>query len=177
MLGQYPRMAKRGKYEVKIIDRGWNDLMKQVRSVSSGAVKVGVLGSEASAPHLGDVDRMLSIVEVAAVQEFGIGVPARSFIRETFDLHRSKYERQLRELAGKILDRSMTVERALGIMGAQIASDMKARIVEGRPPFTPNAPSTIDAKGSSRPLVDTAQLLNSITWQVLLHNAFAGRNL
>jgi hypothetical protein len=41
---------------------------------------------------------------------------------------------------------------------------VKNKVVTG--PFEPNKPATIARKGSDRPLIDTAQLLNSITYVV-----------
>jgi hypothetical protein len=47
-----------------------------------------------------------------------------------------------------------------------IASNAAKRYILQGDNLAPNAPSTIKAKGSSRPLVDTSQLVKSITWVV-----------
>jgi hypothetical protein len=49
----------------------------------------------------------------------------------------------------------------------EAVSNVKNNIVAGGDPaFAPLAQSTIDRKGSESPLIDTAQLLNSITYVI-----------
>lgn len=50
----------------------------------------------------------------------------------------------------------------LGLMGV---AKVKQEIKRGE--FAPNAPSTIAKKGSSKPWIDTAQFVNSITFEVI----------
>ena len=59
----------------------------------------------------------------------------------------------------------MTLPRALGLLGARMSADMKMTIKNRIPP--PLQPETIRRKGSDVPLIDTGQLINSITWAVL----------
>ena len=55
-------------------------------------------------------------------------------------------------------------EQAWEMAGLFAAQKVKEYIAGGVPP--PNRPSTIRRKGSSTPLVDTGQLMNSITYEV-----------
>lgn len=52
------------------------------------------------------------------------------------------------------------LQRGLGQLGVQMRNDLQRTILHGN--WKPNSPKTIKEKGSSRPLVDTAQMLNSI---------------
>jgi hypothetical protein len=58
-----------------------------------------------------------------------------------------------------------SLEQALGELGAMGAGRVKTEIQDGD--FEPNAPSTIARKGSSHPLIDTAQTRQSVTWEVI----------
>lgn len=107
----------------------------------------------------------LSLLEVAAVHEFGAGhVPARSFIRATIDEKRSEIERLQEQLAVKVVEGKITPEDALGLVGAKVAAWCQARIAAGIAP--PLKPATIARKGSSTPLINTGQLRSAITWRV-----------
>jgi len=64
----------------------------------------------------------------------------------------------------QIVNGTMKVETALGLVGEVMADAITQKIITLRTP--PNAPYTIKAKGSSNPLVDTGQLKNSITYEV-----------
>lgn len=120
-------------------------------------VKVGVVGEAAAEGRNG-----LTNAQLAAYQEFGTEtIPARSFINAPFESNKGKYKRALYELLPKVLEGALSVTRALNLVGAAAAKDMRAAIRAGIPP--PNASATIAAKGSSTPLIDTGQLLRSIS--------------
>jgi hypothetical protein len=155
-------------FTVRAVDRGWKKLRaiaKRIGEDDRTYVKVGVLGPRARAEHDGGI----STVGLAIIHEFGTEtIPERSFIRSTYDAHRAEYMAMLKKLVAAVVSTKpkMTEKEALGILGAKIASDMKAKITEGEGIPPPLSPETIRRKGSSRPLVDTGQLLNSITWEV-----------
>lgn len=95
----------------------------------------------------------------------GITIPERPFLR------RLGARRHLRDFISlnaanliRIAEGRMTEEMALGRLGAVAVGKVKSEIAEGN--FTPNAPSTVKAKGSSKPLVDSGQLRQSISWEL-----------
>lgn len=156
----------------------WFHMQRVIKQLKSGQayVKAGVVGPEATAEH----SKGLTNALLAMFMEFGTdssnpfseqfasasggssgGVPARSFIREPFAAHRKEYLAALLELVPKVMEGKMTTKRALDLIGLKMATDMKKAIVKGIPP--PNAESTIAAKGSSKPLIDSGKLLSSIT--------------
>jgi hypothetical protein len=128
----------------------------------------------------------ISAVELAAIHEFGsprAGVPQRSFIRRTFEQNREEVAKKIAELASQFVFsrtrstlRSLafwkrqkprpSAARALGRLGAWGATLVKKTITTGAGVPPPNAPATIERKGSRRPLVDTGRLLGAITWEV-----------
>jgi len=150
---------------VKIIDRdkGWNKIAAMLKrtAVSAPHVKVGVLGPAATEAN---AESGLTTVEVATYNEFGYGVPERSFIRETFDMHRDDYQKVLNNVADGILANKFSLKVGLEAVGQKVQSDFQGRIETRSPPFKENAPSTIARKGSSVPLINYGQLKNSITY-------------
>jgi hypothetical protein len=149
-------------------DRGYSKRIKSLKKLGAKqhAVTVGVHEEEGSEQH---EESDLSIADIAAIQEFGaesVGIPSRSFIRDWSDENEADNKQTLKTLteatvAGKIPD----IDTALDQAGAKFAGDVKKRIIAHIPPE--NAPSTIEQKGTSTPLIgETTQLLSAITWKV-----------
>lgn len=153
-------------------DKGLATLIRSLKGQPRLFGKAGVIGETASAHHGGaknDAGGTLTNADLALVHEFGspaAGIPERSFIRAAFDANREKYLEDLRKMVQAIYDRKMTLEQALGLLSAEAASDIREliRAGEGIPP--PDAPATVAHKGSSRPLVDSGQLLGAISHAV-----------
>lgn len=158
--------------DVKVIDRGWNDIQKRVAQLatSTAFVTVGVQGPKAAANHQNST---LSVGQIATIHEFGkviqtryarIVIPARSFIGATCDLYKDKIgQREVLLQQGFVLGKFGLVQ-SLELLGTYVVGLIKSRIARGIPPA--NKPSTIRRKGSSKPLIDTGQLRNSITYKV-----------
>jgi phage gpG-like protein len=134
-------------------------------------VKVGVLASKgAGDTHNTDGGSPMTLVEIAAVHEFGSRdgrIPERSFLRSTFLIRRVNALAAMQtKLAKAIVTDGMDPSKALAILGAWGAAEVKNTFTEiDIPP--PLAESTIARKGSSRPLVDTGLLKNSISYEVV----------
>lgn len=107
----------------------------------------------------------LTVLEVAIFNEFGLGVPERSFIRGYVDANQARIKEMCRVLSLGVLAGKYDVDHALELLGLKIQGEIQKNISEGVPP--PNAPSTIKKKGSSTPLVDTGQLRSSVTYRVV----------
>jgi len=107
----------------------------------------------------------LTVAGIGSVHEFGSGnVPARPFLRPTFDTNQNKYVRNLSRALGKDVDKKRQPDRTLNALGASIVADVQGAIRSRIPP--PLAESTVAQKGSSTPLIDSGQLINSITHKV-----------
>lgn len=144
----------RGSSKVVDIDRGYDALMRDL-AFQGMHVEVGVR----------DDGRQPDLPMLAAVHEFGNShVPERSFLRATVDGNRARYGRLLREAAHKIVHRRAKPVNALSKVGRTVVFDVQRRISSRIDP--PNAPSTIAAKGSDVPLVDTGRLRASIDFEV-----------
>ena len=108
------------------------------------------------------------MVELAAVHEFGSRdgtIPERSFIRSTFARQRVPLGKMCERLARMVVTKGMDVHQAMTLLGAWGASEVRKTITGGHvePALKP---ATIAAKGSSKPLIDTGQLVGAITYEV-----------
>lgn len=155
---------------VKVVDAEWRRIYRTVTGeLGRHAVQVGVVGSEAA----NEAAPGITLARIAGVHEFGaaiqtrfgvILIPERSFIRSTIAENKN-YSSLIAKLVESVLDGRRTEKQALETFGARASADMKKRIAAGIEP--PNAPSTIARKGSSKPLIDTGRLRQSITWSVV----------
>ena len=138
-------------------DSGWK---KQIRNlIGMKTVTVGIHQADNARPDA------LTNAQIGAWQEFGTDtIPARSFIRAPYE----KAEREGRVKAtsamAAIARGKMTPDRALSLIGMFFKAKMQQAIRANIPPAL--ADSTIAAKGSSTPLIDTGQLLRSIDYEV-----------
>lgn len=144
---------------IRDTDKGLAHRLEGLRK-SSGTVAVGVLSSMVGKGHGGT-----TLYDVAAANEFGTSsIPERSFLRGTIDAHRGKIVAFCRKQAIEVVRQDISVDVALGRIGLFVQGLIQQRIAAGIPPE--NAESTIAAKGSSKPLIDSGQLRASIAYEV-----------
>lgn len=152
---------------VRVVDRGAGKLLANARALARGArVRVGILDDAPKQTDDGEPAE-LSLLEIAAVHEFGApsaGIPQRSFVRATVDAKAGEIAKVQRAVAAGVLAGRITPEQGLNQIGAKVASFMVGAINAGLAP--PLKEETIARKGSSKPLVDTGQLKSSISWLV-----------
>lgn len=135
------------------IDRGWREFVRQMQIAKVTEVVVGV--------HQGDSNDGQQIAEYAAYNEYGTeDIPERSFMRSSFDENLSNIKQDMDARYGQVTRGELTVKAALGLIGLKHTDQIKNKIDTNIPP--PNAPATIAAKGSSRTLIDTGAMKNSI---------------
>lgn len=140
----------------------------KVKKMANSHVKIGVL--EEAGAHEGE-DSALTVADVASFHEFGttnsLGeeiIPQRSFIGSSIDELRPELKELSKKLQGQILTGKMTAKQALGLLGEKVQAYIINKINEGIDPELDQ--KTIDRKGSSTPLIDTAQLKQSIRYKV-----------
>lgn len=178
----------------KVIDKdhGFARIMATMQEQAGTAyVKCGILGAgDDTRGGLHIPGEKLTVAEYAVVNEFGTidgKIPARSFVRSTYDRMRPELESDSAKLAGKVIDGRLTTEQALNVLGAKLASGMHSTITDGAGVPPPNAPSVMARKIKAgqwnkgglaqaagwgvRPLVNTGRLLNSISWGVFTSRA------
>lgn len=149
-------------------DAVWRKLYARAMDMRTLKARVGVLASGGGNATHADSD--LTLVEIAALQELGseaANIPEHSFIRSTFyDRAAGALREKVTDITRAIILGAVDVRRGIGLLGAWGAAEVKNTITQADIP-PPLKPATIAAKGSSKPLVDTGQLLNAITWEVV----------
>lgn len=89
-----------------------------------------------------------------------IVIPERSFIRSSFDENEETIGEFALSQAKLVVNGTQTSDNALDMVGHLVEGMVKRKISTG--PFVPNSPATIRRKGSSKPLIDTGRLRQSI---------------
>jgi hypothetical protein len=153
-------------------------LMATVHALESKPrVKVGILGRDFNQPKAEDGQgknakppafaKLVTVGMVGVWAEFGTETePERSWLRSTVDEKWREWGKAAGELKKKMLDGTLDTDRALGLMGARIERDIKAKIRSNIGP--PNAPSTLRAKApKTHTLINTGQFVNSIAWELI----------
>lgn len=120
------------------------------------AVKVGFPAGKSK----GDV------VAVAVYNHNGTsrGIPPRPFITMAMFKGRPKLREKLRNEAKKIVNGQQSVEKALPVIGLLGEGMIKKQIRSNMPP--PNKASTLRRKKSTKTLIDTGRMMQSVTWEI-----------
>ncbi len=92
-----------------------------------------------------------------------IKIPERSFIRTGHDANSDRIMQQTERALGQVIAGKMSIDDMLDLYGEQMSTAIKTFMRDLKTP--PNHPYTVEQKGSSNPLVDTGQLIESITWK------------
>lgn len=93
-----------------------------------------------------------------------ISIPERSFVRSTCDEKQRSWQDKARMEFGRVIDGKQSAGGMLDRIGNVMEGDIKRKIVAG--PFAPNAPSTIRRKRSTRPLIDSGRMRQSVRYVV-----------
>jgi hypothetical protein len=140
-------------------DGGVDGVRKRTKD---GAFKVGLNAGLGEHPSSDDGT---TIPEVGAKNEFGIGIPERSFIRSTIAENINKYNKLRREMIAGIILGKITSEKAIAVLGEELKKDIQAKIVAFSEPG--NSEATIAIKGVDNPLIDTGTMRQSIQWEAI----------
>ncbi len=162
---------------VRDIDKGAKALLS--RLAKAAGVRVGLLEKEGRAPAAKGGGRV-TVLDVGTFNEFGTTrasavspehsginvvwehIPPRSFIGGWFDEYAAQNEALVSRVMRAVAAGKLSPETAQKQLGSVFKGQIQARMAAGIKPA--NAQSTIDRKGSSKPLIDTGQLRSSINW-------------
>lgn len=89
-------------------------------------------------------------------------IPPRPFITIAMFKHKAEFVGWMRAQAKQILKGATTIDAALPKLGMMGQDAIQTTITSGVGP--PNSPMTIALKGSSKTLVDTGRMVQSVTW-------------
>lgn len=101
---------------------------------------------------------------IAMVHEFGINVPERSFLRSTVLEQADKYARIFATNIPDAIKNGTPAYEAYSKLGTIAMNDVRLKIASGE--FAALSPATIKRKRSSKPLIDTGMLRQSINYEI-----------
>lgn len=107
----------------------------------------------------------ITTAQVAAWNEYGTEhSPSRPFMRQTIKDHKGDIEKRAAVALRSAATNRGDVQTVLNQIGACTKAYMQDEIRNGG--WTPNAPSTIAKKGSSKPLIDSGHMRQSIVYEI-----------
>ena len=149
-------------------DLGLNRIIRTLNKDLDGVVvKVGVQAKDKAVRRgkggsIRNTDQPLAVI--AAIHEFGLGdMPQRSFLRSAYDENLPIIDKMIQRVANGAVF-GLGTNAALNQLGNVVQGMVQRKIVDG--PFVPNSPATIKRKKSSKPLIDTGHLRQSIRYVI-----------
>lgn len=140
--------------KVTTIDHGFEQLKKDVASLKGRGVKVGIMGGG-------------EVLDYAMYNEFGTSrIPARPFMQTAYDRNEAEMNKFVDFLAQQIIDGKSNADRVLRILGETYQLKVQETIRNAKEWAVPNAPGTIEQKGSSSPLIDEGRMVGSVRYEV-----------
>lgn len=159
---------------VRVNDRKWKLIFKELKIWQNAFTAIGI--HEGSGEHK---ESQTTMALIGAVNEFGtnkagknhnIIIPSRPWMRGWFDKNKNRIHKKMKQLYDLILSGKFKAKQALKILGEWAQGELRKSIRNLQSP--PNAPSTIRQKGSSNPLIDTGQFMNTVR-----HKEFYGKDM
>lgn len=149
-------------------DLGLNRIIRTLNKDLDGVVvKVGVQAKDKAVRRgkggsIRNTDQPLAVI--AAIHEFGLDdMPQRSFLRSAYDENLPMIDKMIQRVANGAVF-GLGTNAALNQLGNVVQGMVQRKIVNG--PFVPNSPATIKRKKSSKPLIDTGHLRQSIRYVI-----------
>lgn len=128
-----------------------------IEQLKAGGEKAVYVGFPAEFNENVEGSDNFNLASLAAVLEFGNeSIPSRPFLRQTLAENQEKYT----TLFVKLFESGISIEQIYEQIALIAQGDVQQNIVNGK--WTANAPSTIKRKKSSKPLIDTGKLRQSV---------------
>lgn len=140
---------------VKDIDRGWNNIVRELERAKGMEVAVGILE--------GSQNEGTSIAEYASYNEFGTeDIPSRPFMAISFDENVAEINSDFQEQSRQMVEGKKSANAALTVIGQKHAGRIQTTIT-GRNILPRLDESTVRAKkGSTKTLVDSGAMANAV---------------
>jgi hypothetical protein len=153
-------------------DMGLESIFREMEKLKSMCVKVGVTEDIGGKPV--EEGGNATLAQIAEWNELGVMnkdntdwfIPPRPFVRGWADGKRELIAKTEEKLGGLVMDGKLDADTAIRLLGEFGQDGVKSYIKNGK--FTQNADSTIARKESSKPLIDTKNLVNNgIRFQII----------
>lgn len=160
----------------KIIKNQFPDMQASIAELNGTKINVGCLEGEhawlASIHEYGCkipvTDKMRAFLNHQGIHlkpsTTMIVIPERAFLRGGFDEYAEDVIDSAEPLMADVIGGTMSVDQLSELIGLMLSSKIKEFAVDLKSP--PNSSMTIERKGSSNPLVDTGDMIGSITYEV-----------
>lgn len=133
-------------------------LKKMLNELSQKKVRIGFQKGKATE------DDGTDVCDVAAWNELGTEhSPSRPFLRKSVDENEAKINSFLQSQRRALIN-GTPAEQILKEIGIFQKDLIQEKITEGS--YEPNAPSTVKRKGSSKPLIDTGRMRQSVDYVI-----------
>jgi hypothetical protein len=134
---------------------------KELEALAKLQVRVGYAHGEDS-----DEDSGADLADVAMWNELGTArTPPRPFLRQSVDANAARITAMCKAQVKRIASGESSAKDALQALGNMQVGLIQDTIRNGG--FAPNAPSTIKRKKSSRPLINTGNLRQSVKFTIV----------
>lgn len=144
-------------------DNGRLTILNRHAKSLKGGVYVGYFASQGK--HLSAGKRSIALGDLARIHEQGLGyVPQRAFVKPAITANRQKYAKLLKNNIAPVLSGRLSPSTVWLLLGQEAVKDVGQYMTTAT--FTPLSTKTIRRKKSSKPLIDTGKLRQSVTYQV-----------
>lgn len=134
-------------------------LFKELEKLTELEVRIGYQAGQAVS------DEGVDMCDIAMWNELGtVNTPSRPFLRQSVEGDNGTRAAAFMENQLGLVLQGGTAEDFYKRLGVFQKAQVQRTITSGQ--FVGNAPSTIKKKGSSRPLVDTSRMLQSVNYVV-----------
>lgn len=136
---------------------------KNLQQFKDSVVKAGVLAKDGSQQHSEGV----TVFQIGMIHEFGVpekNIPRRSFIRVPIENNIKEITKLIEHNHKLVSENAMSAKVALDRIGIKAQNTIKESFRNND--WKPLKRATVKRKGSSRPLIDTGQLIGSISYIV-----------
>ena len=140
---------------------------KNLQQFKDSVVKAGILAKDGSQNH----SEGITVFQIGMIHEFGVpekNIPRRSFIRVPIENNIKEITKLIENNHKLVSENAMSAKVALDRIGIKAQNTIKESFRNND--WKPLKRATIKRKGSSRPLIDTGQLIGSISYIVEKEN-------
>ena len=140
---------------------------KNLQQFKDSVVKAGILAKDGSNNH----SEGITVFQIGMIHEFGApekNIPRRSFIRVPIENNIKEITKLIENNHKLVSENSMSAKVALDRIGLKAQNPIKKSFRDID--WKANSRATVKRKGSSRPLIDTGQLVGSISYIVEKEN-------
>ncbi|SSW67305.1 hypothetical protein AVE30378_02555 [Achromobacter veterisilvae] len=145
----------------KSTDKGFDQFVRLTRAINGRGVKFGIQADAGKDPETG-----ADLLDIAIFNEYGTEtIPARPFMRDFAEKNGKALGQAMERVAGAVQDGQLGVDAALDQLGAFAEKHQRAHVQQSKKWAKPNAPSTVQKKGSDVPLIDQGLMVGAIRYE------------